>query len=178
MTDENKQLIEQFSDRIAVEEQNVTKQIVEQQDLDKLKDLTVLFNATQMKKNALRVQKLNDLFDKVTDGMMERFEKRSDEFSNRDLLDYMAVTQAAIEKAQKGFKFVEDTVPINLTQQNNQQVNITVPEETLSRESKNRVLEIITTIMQQKPHANVQNTEKETDIEIGTPEISENKGDE
>lgn len=51
------------------------------------------------KKNALRVLKLNDLLDQVSDKMMERFEKRPEEFSHRDLIDYMNTVSTTIERA-------------------------------------------------------------------------------
>lgn len=41
--------------------------------------------------------------------MIERFDKRPGEFSNSDLLSYLQVTQAAIDKATKSLNLVEET---------------------------------------------------------------------
>lgn len=132
--------------QLSSEEAEITNQLISQPTDRGLKDLTALFNAVQVKKNALRVQKLNDLFDRVTDSISERFDKRVDEFSNRDLLDYLSVTQTSIEKAQKGLNSVSDVPPIVFNQQN-QQINIKV-EDTLPRESRERVMDAITAILQ------------------------------
>ncbi len=143
---ENKSLATQLD----IEEHDVINQIVQEQNSGDLKNLTHMFNAVQTKKNALRVSKLNTLFDKVSDSIIERFEKRPDEFSNRDLLDYMSTTQTALEKAQKGLNMVEEIPAITFNQQNNNQVNINIndAEDTkLSRESRERVMDVIAAIL-------------------------------
>ena len=63
----------------------LAENILKESDLDEIKRLTQLFNLNQAKKNVLRVLKLNSLLDKVSDQMLERFEKRPGEFSNSDV---------------------------------------------------------------------------------------------
>ena len=62
--------------------QQIADEIIKETDTKKLKDLTYLFNLNLTKKNVLRVLKLNTLLDKVSDQMLERFEKKPGEFSN------------------------------------------------------------------------------------------------
>ena len=64
--------------------QQIADEIIKETDTKKLKDLTYLFNLNLTKKNVLRVLKLNTLLDKVSDQMLERFEKKPGEFSNSD----------------------------------------------------------------------------------------------
>lgn len=67
-------------------------------DVQKVKDLTHLFNLNMAKKNTLRVLKLNELLDKVSECMDDRFKHRSDEFSNKDLIDYMNTISSVLDK--------------------------------------------------------------------------------
>lgn len=127
------------------EEAEVAYKIIEERDIDKVKDLAHLFNLNQSKKNLLRVIKLNSLLDKVSDQMIERFEKTPGAFSNKDLLDYMQVTQAAIDRANKSLELIDETPAIQL-QQNNQ-VNINVVD-TLDRESRERITDAVKAILQ------------------------------
>ena len=123
---------------------DITKQLLEEQDIDKVKDLTAAFNLNVQKRNAVRVLKMNGLLDKVTDQIIERFEKNPHNFSNEDLLKYMQATEAAIEKATKNVNLIEDTPAIQLMQNN--QVNINI-EQGLNRESRQKVTEAVQAIL-------------------------------
>lgn len=123
----------------------VTNELIEEQDLDKVKNLTKLFNLNQAKRNAIRVMKLNSLLDKVGDQMIERFDKKPGEFSNKELLDYMSVVQSTIDRANKSIELVDQTPAIVINQQNNQ-VNID-NSPVLDRESRMRVVEAVKGIM-------------------------------
>ena len=113
--------------------------IIKEQDIDKIKNLTNLFNINQHKKNIVRTTKLNELLDAITDQMVERFQKKPNEFSNADLLDYLTEVQNTIDKANKNTA-QEDLQPIK--QINNTQININ-NEEQLSKEARDRVLNFI-----------------------------------
>lgn len=121
----------------------LAQRIVNEDDLVSVQNLTHLFNLNQAKKNALRVIKLNELLDKVTDQIVTRFEQRPGEFSNNDLLNYMQVTQSAIDRANKSLNLVDETPAIQLNQ-----VNINVNEENvLSKDSRDKVTDAIKSIM-------------------------------
>lgn len=122
----------------------LAQQIINEDSLDEIKNLTKLFNLNQSKKNAMRVLKLNSLLDKVSDQMIERFEKKPGEFSNADLLNYMTITQNAIDRANKSLNLVEETPAIQLQQNNQINVNII---DSLSRDSKDRVTEAVKSIL-------------------------------
>ncbi len=89
--------------------------------------------------------KLNSLLDKVGDQMIERFDKKPGEFSNKELLDYMTVVQSTIDRANKSIELVDETPAIVVNQQNNQ-INID-GAPVLDRESRMRVVEAVKGIM-------------------------------
>ena len=93
----------------------------------------------------LYTMKLNSMLDKVSDQMIERFNKKPGEFSNKELLDYMSVVQSTIDRANKSIELVDQTPAIVINQQNNQ-VNID-NSPVLDRESRMRVIEAVKGIM-------------------------------
>ena len=122
----------------------VAQQILNTDDLEQVKDLTNLFNLNMRKKNVLRTLKMDSLLDKVTDQVIERFEKRPDNFSNEDLIKYMQVTENAIDRANKHLNLVEETPAINLMQNN--QVNINI-DTGLDRDGRERVMDAVKAIL-------------------------------
>lgn len=122
----------------------IAQQILDECDIDKVKDLTNLFNLNAQKRNVIRVLKMNDLLDRVTDQVMTRFERTPDNFSNEDLIKFMQVTENSIDKANKSLSLVEQTPAIQY-QQNNQ-VNINIGTE-LDRESRQRVTDTVQSIL-------------------------------
>ena len=119
---------------------DIAQQILDEQDIDKVRNLTALFNLNAQKRNVMRVIKMNKLLDEVTDKVMERFEKTPDNFSNDDLIKYMQVTESAIDRANKQLNLVDETPPIQLQQ--NTQVNVNIVDS-LDRESRERVMNFL-----------------------------------
>ena len=119
---------------------DLVAEIVAQNDPTKIQDLTHLFNLAQTKKAILRTQTYNELLDNVTEQMRERVAKRADQFSNKDLLDYVNVITTVAEKAAKQIGLVEDIPLIQINTQNNIQVN---DGTDLNKESRQRVMEAV-----------------------------------
>lgn len=146
----------------------IAQNIINEEDVDTIKDLTHLFNLNQAKKNVLRVMKLNGLLDTVSDKIIERFEKYPDNFSSADLLNYLQVTQNAIDKANKNLSLVEETPIIQVNHNNQVNVNIV---DSYDRESKERVMEFIKSVL-----ASSANVEDVTEyIEIKEEEVDTNE---
>ena len=137
--------------------QKIAQEILDTEDIDKIKDLTNLFNLNPKKRNVMRVLKMTQLLDSVTDKVIERFEKTPDNFSNEDLLKYMQVTENAIDKANKNLDMVEETPAIQF-QQNNQ-VNINI-DKGLNRDSRAKVTEAVEAILKK-----LQNNEQVIEVE-------------
>lgn len=113
--------------------------IIAETDADKARDLTYLFNANQNKKTMVRVNKLSDLLDTITDQALTRFTARPDEISNKELFDGLKVVQDLIERGQKQVSGVGETPLIQINQQNNE-VNVgNTSASNLNRDSRERV---------------------------------------
>ena len=125
---------------------SLMEDIMEEQDPNKTKDLVDLFNWNISKKNVARIQKLNTLYDSITDQMVERVDKRADQFSNSDLLDYVKTIQGAIDTNTKNLSQVQE--PPLIVQQNNTQINVNVADS-FDREAKARILAAVQATLNQ-----------------------------
>lgn len=114
------------------------EQIINETDEQKTKDLTHLFNNNQNKKTMVRVDKLSNLLDTITDQALARFTQRPDEISNKELFDGLKIVQDLIERGQKQVTGAGETPLIQVNQQTNE-VNIGNNSTMLNRESRERV---------------------------------------
>ena len=92
----------------------------------------------------MRVIKMNDLLDKVTNQISDRFEKYPDNFTNDELLKYMQVTEAAIDRANKNLNLIEETPQIAMQQNNQVNINMTYG---IDEEGRGKVLDIINSVL-------------------------------
>ena len=156
----------------------ILNQIIASTDSNKTKDLTCLFNENQNKKTMLRINKMSDLLDTITDQAMTRFTARPDEISNKELLDSMKVVSELIDKGNKQINSVE-TPLIQINQQNNE-VNLgdSNVKGGLSRDSRERVKNTVTDLLASlgltgMPNANKTDTqEDDTIIEVEAEEVT------
>ena len=129
---------------LSTETQQIVDGLMQEQDIDKTKDLVHLFNLNQSKKNVLRAIKYSDLLDKITEQMASRVENKADCFSNDDLLKYMTAIQASIEKASKSVDTISESPAIKIN--HNNQVNVSIIDP-LDRASREKISEVIKAIM-------------------------------
>lgn len=140
---------------------DVITKLVESQDIEEIKRLTQLFNVNQMKKDAIRVIKLNDILDKLDDQVSERVEKYPDQFSNIDLLKYVDTIQQTINKSNQTITSINQTPLIQLNQQNN---IVQVSDDALTRESREKIVNIVKQFLE--------NSQKSPEIiDIGQDEV-------
>ena len=119
-------------------------QILNEEDPNELQELIDLFNLNMKKRDIVRSAKLSEVQDKIVDQMSKRIEQRPDEFSNTDLLNYHKVVQDTITKSDTTLDSVK--VP-NI--QLNQQININNAEtDTFDRESRQRILDTVSSILE------------------------------
>lgn len=139
------------TNKLDQETQELVSQAINETDPKKVKDLTDLFNAAIQKKSMVRITKLNDLLDRTTDQAIERFEKQPDQFSNKELLDYMNTVSTISDRAVANLKEANAAPPIQLNQQNNS-VNINMGTDAvaeLNRESRRKILDAVNSILKQ-----------------------------
>ncbi len=125
----------------------IVEQLIESQDAEEIKRLTQLFNVNQMKKDAIRVIKLNDILDKLDNQVFERVEKHPEQFSNNDLLNYVNTIQQTINKSSQTISNIDQTPLIQLNQQNNI-VNLN-DDTSFSRESREKILSVVQQLLKQ-----------------------------
>ena len=154
-------------------------QIIAETDEQKTRDLTQLFNANQNKKTMVRVNKLSDLLDTITDQALARFTARPDEISNKELFDGLKVVQDLIERGQKQVSGAGEMPLIQVNQQNNE-VTIGGSPSTLSRDSRERVksavlglLESIASTAQTAPESDIIEVDP---VEVTDVEKEDNNG--
>ena len=88
----------------------------------------------------------------INNQVIERFTRRPDAISNKELLDYMQAVQTSIDKSQKSINTV-DTSPLVQINNNKNEINLNVGSE-LDREGREKVLSIVQSLMQLSQEGN------------------------
>ena len=80
----------------------------------------------------IRVNKLSDLMDVITDQAVARFTNRPDEISNQDLMNSLKTVQDLIERGTKQAAGVQETPLIQINQANLMKLMLVILELTLA----------------------------------------------
>lgn len=133
---ETKDLIE-VSESLQKKQENIAQSIAEEDNIDKVRDLTQLFNLNSAKKSVVRATKYNELLDYLTDEMELRVKNGAAAMDNDDLLRYLNAVQNVLDKSEKSAAQVDEVkiVPIQ-----NNQININIVPE-MDRDSRLRVIQ-------------------------------------
>lgn len=129
---------------IDINDNVLTEQLISSTNPEDIQNIINLFNISFQKKNTLRVQKLNQLQDKISDQIDERLTKKAGEFSNKDLLDYFKVFQDSINKNTLNLANQDNILPVQIIQN---QTNIIEEKNNLSRESKDKIRDAVKSIL-------------------------------
>ena len=105
---------------------DLTDAIARAQTKEELEELYQKFNLNNTKKNALRITQLNDLLDQVNKQASDRFTRRPDEISNKEILDYMTAIQNQIERSQRTVDGIRDLTAVQFNSTQNNTVNILI----------------------------------------------------
>ena len=123
--------------------ESIVRDIIDSDNTDEIKALTNMFNLNMAKKNMLRLLKLNGLLDSLSDVAIERLQNNPDEITNKELMDYLNVIQNLIDKSTKTVDTVNTAPVIQINQQNNLLVTSDGESLNLSKESRDRVLDVV-----------------------------------
>lgn len=121
---------------------DLSEQLINESNPAQLENIIDLFNVSFQKKNILRIQKLNELQDKIQTQIEKRLDNKIDEFSNKDLIDYFKVMQDSIIKNSDNAEMQNAKVIQIIQNQTNVQNNLQ-ESEPLSRESKEKISEAV-----------------------------------
>ena len=147
--------------------EELEQKLIQETDIDELKNVINLFNLNIKKKDILRTNKLSNLQDLVTDQMGERLEKNAGAFSNKDLIDYFKIIQESINKADNSLNGV-DTPAIQLNQQFN--LNVDNKKDELDKDSRDRVADAVNAIL-----AKMKQPQQEEIVEVEYKELEESQ---
>lgn len=120
---------------------DLTEQIINETDPNKLNDLTQLFEMNKRKKDIARTNKLSNLLEVIDDEVILRFNSYADTFDNDQLVKYMESTQRAITNMSQSAEKIPQI------QINNQTNEIHVGTSGLNRESRAKVLDVVNSIL-------------------------------
>lgn len=135
---------EELLPEVRKHDDQLVSQILQESDIDRLKDLTHAFNAFQTKRQVLRVSALNDVQDALVQQMADRLRQQPHNFDNKDIALWMKTVQQTMDSAKQEIDNIDDVPAI--TYQNNTQINVNV-EDTLSRESREKILDVLDQIL-------------------------------
>ena len=122
--------------------EELTNRLLEEDNIDNIKNIIDLFNLNIKKKDIIRVSKLNDLQDKIYDQINDRVTQNPHAFSNKDLITYFKVVQETIDKSDiSSENMIEPKVQLN---QNNVNINM---GPILNRDSRQNVLDAVKNIL-------------------------------
>lgn len=130
------------------ESKALLSKIIAESDLEKSKALTQLFNVNQNKKTLVRVDKLSELMDAITEQALTRFTQRPDEISNQELLQSLKTVSELIDKGQKQAAETEQQPLIQINQQNNE-LHVNDATSGLGRESREKVKNAVMSLLGQ-----------------------------
>ena len=154
-SEEVKELPEKKSDNLSA----VVKQIDEEQDTEKLKDLTKLFNIAMMKKEINRAVRQSDVLDYAIEEVNQRL--LTGDVSDKALGTYIKVLQDNINNVRK--TTTEESLPVIQITKNEININ---NEESLTREERENIQKVIEMILTQSKDSDiidVESQERETE---------------
>lgn len=158
------------ADDLNKESLELINQLIAEQDIERTKDLTHLFNINQNKKTMIRIDKLSGLQDNLVDQFVKRIAERPDQISTKELMDGLKIVQDIIERGQKQVEGVDQTPLIQINQQTNS-VNIGDTQTNLNRESREKVKNAVLSLLNNLGKAPVEQPEPEIIIDA---EVTEN----
>lgn len=125
-------------------------QLIKEDDPNKTKEMINLFNINIAKKNTLRVIKANEVLDKVNDEVYKRISERPDGITDKDLISYMNAAQLQIDKSLDKINSVGEIPVIQVNQDNSVNINV---GESLSKDSRDRVLKVVQELLKNNDDA-------------------------
>ena len=123
--------------------------LMQSSNKEELSQIIDLFNQNLKKKEILRAGKLSELQDKIIDQAEKRLTKYSDEFSNKDLIDFFKTFQTTLQNTDKT---LEDIPQISITQN---QLNLSIEPPEFDQDSRQRILNAVKLLLNQQIDTNI-----------------------
>ena len=159
------------------EANKLINEVIVEHDVDKVRDLAMLFNVNQTKKTMVRQNKLNDLLDTLVNTAANRASSHPDEMDNQQLYQSLKVVQDLVERSTKQIAGANDNVPLIQINQQNSEVTINTgdgSQKSLNREQRNRVKNVVEALLGVSAEGDVINGEAtEPTNEVSEVEVVE-----
>ena len=120
---------------------DITNQIISENDPSKLDELSQLFTLNQKKKQIVRTNKLSNLLDKIDDTIVYRLDSHASSIEDKDLIGYLRAAESSVRGLSDEEGVQLPKITINNTQ------NINVNSSGLNRESRAKVLDVVNQIL-------------------------------
>ena len=137
---------------------SVVKQINEEGDIEKIKDLTKLFNVAMMKKEINRAERQSDILDYALEVINEKL--LSGEVSDKALGTYVKVLQDNINNVRK----MTTEEPITPITYNHQEITIN-NGDALTKEERDNVIDFIQKVLTQSKSEDIIDIESSNEKE-------------
>lgn len=160
---------EEVSQRLSSERSEIVSKAIVASTGKELNDLTRLFNANLAKAEMVRAGRQSDLLDKVIEQAGKRIEGKPDALTDKDLLGYMGAFQAGLDKSRESVNREVQAAPTVLVQHS--EVNLNVGTSDLDRDSKERVIDAVKSILGQLRAERTTPQGKEAPIEAKAVEV-------
>lgn len=134
---------------------DLVNQLMVTTDSSDIEEIINLFNFNMKKKNILRVNTYNNLLDRITDEVVNRFENHSDEFSNKELLDYLNSIQSFAYNKQVSNDVSVPSITLNTINMTNNINNI----DSIDIDSRKRIQDAIQKIINNNSTITVESEE-------------------
>ena len=134
---------------------DLVNQLMVTTDSSGIEEIINLFNFNMKKKNILRVNTYNNLLDRITDEVVNRFEHHSDEFSNKELLDYLNSIQSFAYNKQVSNDVSVPSITLNTINMTNNINNI----DSIDIDSRKRIQDAIQKIINNNSTITVESEE-------------------
>ncbi len=155
-----------LAERLDKDIQDTIDKVLSEDSPENIRDLTELFNNNMRKKDMVRSFKLSGFLEEIEDTLITRVRENPDDIKTYELLNAIKVVQESLDKTTENVAGIKSTPTIQI----NQQI-INNGEEPLSKDSINKVLNLVNKILKES-------TKEETIIEaeiVEDKETDENK---
>ena len=128
------------------EANKLINEVIVEHDVDKVRDLAMLFNVNQTKKTMVRQNKLDTLVNTAAN----RASSHPDEMDNQQLYQSLKVVQDLVERSTKQIAGANDNVPLIQINQQNSEVTINTgdgSQKSLNREQRNHVKNVVEALL-------------------------------
>jgi len=132
--------------------EQLVQRIIDTDSKEELESLYSQFDINNTKKNAIRINELNNLLDTVNSEAIRRFKTSPDTMSNKEVLDYMTAVQNQIDRSKQVVDGIKEINAVQVNNTQNNTVNINVKSQDLSnmpREKRDRITSFIAEVLKQ-----------------------------